>query len=1151
MITVKTVGNCGPLLECLGETVRTYLARRSLDSRTPADLRPSVLYLVDLHESSARDLLSIIRTPGAAMLPNGGDCSVVAALLTSEEFIHDWNADPRLKAKQFFIQAAQSYGIARVVSFRELRDFLEAILAGLVPGVRVDRHTGKSEAHAELLAALQAAQDCANAMAGKYFEKNPGPDERDVRKTLETPPRVVDEGAVNPAADDDPSFVQALAAAYHVGRYRRAEFYARIAIPWLGWTTSSRKFAECFERTLLDQPPSPKLREISLRRRSYHLLRDLGRVVATGRSKWPGRRSTDANGTLVPTRVLLLDDHLKADSQRTVEALEILRKSFWQDVAFFVATAETWASFSEWLQAEWFNPHGHAALPTVIPARELHGANYSEVIDLEIDKLGAILVDIQIEGRDRGPEIVSWLQSMYQAARTPEDRRPPIIILTSARASENIQLCLNLGVATYVFKDRLISLPASIPQQPLPMRREAPSAFASINLLPPRVRSALKEDTITGHPRAYKERAWLSRLPKTDLHYHIGTSIQPTTIAAMAYNTAGYSYTALPNARARETDAPESMQRTMDKVCNLVWLATWINQHESHLTQLDCFWKAAYCLGDVRSEDGKEPPAPAKNLFERLFEPLVPTFRPVRPYEVTAALVGALTSGSFASKTRRPGRWKTLAMLDDMMTKEKKHTQGLRSLAVRFLKKAGEASQDWSNSETKHCVTTTFPPIADTAGPDSLDDRWSATYKKIAHRVELAWSAIDKSLAGARLRIAANPRVASRLSGVTRAQLVHGNEAATKEDEDAVRARLTVENFAKLVQAPDGPDLRSRTLQRYLLGADLLGADHLQYIENILLAAFDIVEQNVRDNVMYSEIRCATTGYTVAGLVPLSATDVLCHSFDLASSYFAHRYRHRWVRVNVLLGAKRHKDEQNVRDVVALLESYRQRYSVPARDSATPNHCPEWWRPCRVIGFDLSGDEATTKRFDLEAVLKPLFESCAAITIHAGEAASAQSIWEAVYKQRARRIGHGLRLREHRRLMEYCVTEGICLELCPISNTLTNSFETPLAGEDCCESEGSRHRYPLPSFLSAGVPVCLNTDNRFLHGRSTLTDEYLCAAQMSGGLSKLEVLEIVKSGFKHAFLPKNEQREMLREIDDLIFRLLKEEDEEINGPEGA
>lgn len=1131
---------------------------RYFDKAKKYGLPATNLFLIDLHEESSDDVIKLLGE-GRVEVGDGSRVQVIAALLTSEDFIHDWNADPRLKGKQFFVQAALSYGIARVVSYRDLPAFLDAVAAGVVTGKFMDE-TGKVSAHHGLVHGLRAAKTCAGRMVRTFF-KVPHRDSEAVHRTI----------------TDEPTFVRALAAAYHIGRHRRAEFYARREIPWLGWRTNSRKFAEAFEKALLDDPEHPDLRSISLRRRSFHLLRDLSRVIATGRTTWAGAEQEVPIATdsvpppQAPAHILLLDDHLKPDWSRTVEVLGLIQDCFWQNVVFDVATAETWIEFADWLQSEWFGSHARTSLDHEIRVRPLDVSSSVPVAE-PITSFAAILVDVQIEGRERGPEIIKWLQAKDQLARlrgAAADRQrgaalagvdgdaqqgPTIIIVTSARGSENIQLCLNLGIATYVFKDRLIGLPAWIPPAPKhPPRRRVPSGFASIKLLPPRVASALATERIDGRPEAYDERAWLRRLPKTDLHYHIGTSIGLASIAAMAHNTAGYSYTSLhptsdlgpSEIKKLVEDPPESLKRTLDKACNLVWLATLLRR-KMGLGPAEAFWKAAHCLGDVKEHDGSEPPLPPSGVFGTILGKLAPPFRPVRNYEVTAAVVAALTSASFTSNY---GRWEVLDTLKAVLASDlpAKELAGLRGVASRFIRTAGEAAAAWSNQETKNCVLATFPPDCDSAAGKTTWSVWEGVQQRIRTRVDIARTAVGRSLRGARDRILNEQSVIERLTRVA-----PDGYGWMREDDAALLASLTVEEFAHLVRAPSGNDLRSHTLQRYLVGADLLGADHLQYAENILLAGIDIVEQNVLDNVLYSEIRCATTGYAAAGLGSLSATDLLCHAFDLASFYFAHRYKHRWVRINVLLGAKRHKDERNVKDVVALLESYRQRYTAPHRDEATPEHCPRWWRPCRVIGFDLSGDEATQKRLDLEGVLAPLFESCAAITIHAGEAASAQSIWEAVYKQRARRIGHGLRLREHARLMEYCVTEGICLELCPISNGLTNVFRAPPARRDLSiGGEGSRHDYPLPAFLSADVPVCINTDNRFLHESSTVTDEYLRAAELSGGLSRLEVLDIAKSGFKHAFLPKDEQIELLSDIDEMIFRLLKEEDEETNGPEGA
>ena len=200
---------------------------------------------------------------------------------------------------------------------------------------------------------------------------------------------------------------------------------------------------------------------------------------------------------------------------------------------------------------------------------------------------------------------------------------------------------------------------------------------------------------------------------------------------------------------------------------------------------------------------------------------------------------------------------------------------------------------------------------------------------------------------------------------------------------------------------------------------------------------------------------------------------------------------------------------------------------------------------CQVAGFDLSGNESVTIRiFSLQS---RAFAACAPITIHAGEAMSAKSIWEAVYKLGAQRIGHGLRLRDDKRLLEHCVRNDICMELCPISNSFTNPYrigEHRFVGMSVDQSGGRgghvREQYPMRDFLDAGLEVCINTDNRSIHIGSTLTDEYIRAAQLSGGLTKWEILRIVKSGFKNAFLAKRELAALLRHVEYELYRLLSE-----------
>lgn len=115
------------------------------------------------------------------------------------------------------------------------------------------------------------------------------------------------------------------------------------------------------------------------------------------------------------------------------------------------------------------------------------------------------------------------------------------------------------------------------------------------------------------------------------------------------------------------------------------------------------------------------------------------------------------------------------------------------------------------------------------------------------------------------------------------------------------------------------------------------------------------------------------------------------------------------------------------------------------------------------------------------------------------------------------------------------------MEMCPISNQFTNAFEK-IASRDGLLGEKREH-YPLRYYLEAGLDVCISTDNRQLHRQKTLTHDYLCAARLAGGLTRWEILRLVKAGFKHAFLPKHEIELLLREVEQEIYRLVTSETE--------
>ena len=108
-------------------------------------------------------------------------------------------------------------------------------------------------------------------------------------------------------------------------------------------------------------------------------------------------------------------------------------------------------------------------------------------------------------------------------------------------------------------------------------------------------------------------------------------------------------------------------------------------------------------------------------------------------------------------------------------------------------------------------------------------------------------------------------------------------------------------------------------------------------------------------------------------------------------------------------------------------------------------------------------------------------------------------------------------------------------EMCPSSNWQTNRFRL------FDDRDGKGEVYPLSKYLEHGISVTVNTDNRFISD-TDLSNEFLMAARMTdGGLSRHEVLKIVRNGFQAAFLPRDARDRLLKNVDDEIFEILKED----------
>ncbi len=176
-----------------------------------------------------------------------------------------------------------------------------------------------------------------------------------------------------------------------------------------------------------------------------------------------------------------------------------------------------------------------------------------------------------------------------------------------------------------------------------------------------------------------------------------------------------------------------------------------------------------------------------------------------------------------------------------------------------------------------------------------------------------------------------------------------------------------------------------------------------------------------------------------------------------------------------------------------------------------------------IVGITLGGSEHLFPSHHFSEAYEMARDHGLHLTIHAGEMLGSQSIWDALLILGAERIGHGVRAIEDKELVSYLVEHDIPLEVCPTSNVRLGVFP-------------SYQTHPVKALFDAGVPITINTDDPTFF-RTTLADEY--AHIHAAGVQEDEIFEILKNGFKYAFLPPEEIRPYLRTLEQAWEKLHK------------
>ena len=144
-----------------------------------------------------------------------------------------------------------------------------------------------------------------------------------------------------------------------------------------------------------------------------------------------------------------------------------------------------------------------------------------------------------------------------------------------------------------------------------------------------------------------------------------------------------------------------------------------------------------------------------------------------------------------------------------------------------------------------------------------------------------------------------------------------------------------------------------------------------------------------------------------------------------------------------------------------------------------------------LVGADLAGDEAGYPAALFAPAFRLAREAGLAVTIHAGEAAGPQSVWDAL-RLDPQRIGHGVRSTEDRRLLAHLAAAGVTLEVAITSNVQTGAAP-------------GRAEHQLATLVAAGVKVALCTDNPAVSD-THLTREY----ELAGDLVNAATLDVIR-----------------------------------------
>ena len=288
------------------------------------------------------------------------------------------------------------------------------------------------------------------------------------------------------------------------------------------------------------------------------------------------------------------------------------------------------------------------------------------------------------------------------------------------------------------------------------------------------------------------------------------------------------------------------------------------------------------------------------------------------------------------------------------------------------------------------------------------------------------------------------------------------------------------EQLKKLLTVPDTCTSLNDFLKCFAL------PDALMMTQDGISEAVYLVAENIRQQgVIYAEIRFAPQNHTEKGMSQEEAVQAALEGLKRTE-----------LKANIILCCMRGEGNEAANyETLELTKKYL------VEDGG-------------VTGMDLAGAEALYPTSKYAALFAKAREYGIPFTIHAGEAAGAESVRCAI-EYGAARIGHGVRIREDDSVCELVKNKGIFLEMCPTSNRQTHAVE-------------NMKDYPFIKYLNEGIKVTLNTDDMAIEG-ITLAEEFRYIENEFGLTSEQKKI-ILNNAVDAAFTSAAVKEELKKEL---------------------